>query len=220
VKAYVQIIIGLIVITNSLSVHSAEMCSQRDLGISLGLGIHYESGKTAHWYPAPNTNINTTIAYGFGLHYRSISLFYGTKLNISTEAYYFANDSDPVPLDYGEATTRYSGYFMPMLIWTELMPKSKFGPFVRIGIGAIWTDWSDECSDDKLFSPHHQYWSFAYGLGGGIYYSPSDKYDIIVIIQSTISTGESTVGDDYYGYHKLPGPRSHEYWGIALRYWL
>jgi hypothetical protein len=218
-RAFIAILISLFIIGHSFQIQSAENISEHDIGISLGLGIDLGVDEKGHFYPAPSTTTKTTVAYGFGLHYRSISLFYATRLNISIEAYYHAHATDPVSLYYQNATSKYSGYSVPLMIWAELMPKSKFGPLVRIGMGAIWTDWKDECSDNRLYSPNHRYWSFSYGMGGGIYYSPNHKYDIILIVQSTICTEDDLVSDDYWGDHKLDASWSLEYWGVIIRHW-
>jgi len=218
-KTLLIIALYLFILGSSLSSQSAEIESERDLGISLSLGLHPGGQDKGHYLNAPNTTINTTIAFGLGLHYRSISLFHATRLNISAEAYFHSHDTDPVSLGYENVTVRYSGYSLPVLIWIELMPRSKFGPIVRIGLGAIWTDWTDECSDDRLFSPNHKFWSFAYGMGGGVYYSLSDVFDIIFVVQYVTATDENVVSDDDWWDSILYAPWSIAYYGVTIRYW-
>ena len=218
-KTLFIITLHIFILCSPVSVQSAEIESERDLGISLSLGLGPGGEDKGHYLNAPNTTINTTIAFGLGLHYRSISLFHATRLNISAEAYYHSHDTDPVPLTYEDATVRYTGYSVPVLMWLELMPNSSFGPFVRIGMGAIWTDWTDECSDDRLFSPNHKFWSFAIGMGGGIYYSLSDRFDAIFIAQGTIATDESVVSEEGWRDDTLYAPWQLGYIGVTIRYW-
>ena len=202
-----------------LCVHSAENELTNDFGLSLSLGLSQGGEESGHYYLAPTTTINTTFTFGFGIHYRSIPLPHATKINISAESYYYSHSTDPVKLLFTDATLRYTGYSVPIMIWAELAPRNRFGPFIRIGLGAMWTDWKDECSNEQYFSPHHKFWSFSYGMGGGMYYSPNDNVDIVFTVQGVVCVHESVVAGDSDREHTLYAPWGLASYNLSIRYW-
>lgn len=215
---YLLLILVIITITPG-HLHSANNETTKDIGVSLSIGVSPGGQEKGHYQPAPNTTISTTFTFGAGIHYRSILLLYGTKLNISAESYYYCHSTNPVDLMIGDATVRYTGYSVPILVWAEFMTRNRFGPFVKLGLGAIWTDWKDECSSELLFSPHHKFWSFSYGMGAGIYYSPKDTIDIICIVQGVVCVKESVVVSENGREHTLYAPWGFNSYNLSIRYW-
>jgi hypothetical protein len=144
---------------------------------------------------------------------------FDTKLNLSVESNYYSFSTNPVELLFIEGTVKYTGYAVPVMLWADLKPSNRFGPFIRLGVGAIWTDWKDECSNELLYSPHHQFWFFSYGMGAGLYYSPNDTFDILFSVQGVICVAEDTVTNEHGREHTLYAPWGIDSYNLSLRYW-
>ena len=199
---------------------AADIDDTNDIGVSVSVGASPGGEEKGHYLSAPTTTLNTTFPFGVGVHYRSIRLPYFTKLNISAESSYYTHSTDPVDLLWTDATVRYTGYSVPILVWAEFMTRNRFGPFVKLGLGAIWTDWKDECSSEEFYSPHHKLWSFSYGLGAGIYYSPNDAFDILFTVQGVVCVEENVVVGEYGRDHTLYAPWGITLFNLSIRYWI
>lgn len=217
-SSFTSLAVSLLLLTSPAL--SAETDSESDFGISFTLGVRPGGEEASHHLTNQNSTIITSISYGLGLHYRSISLLGSARLIFSAEVSYLNLDTDEVVLSYSGTTFQGLGYIVPMVLWAEVWPKGRFGPFARIGLGAGWVDYTDECSNDEIFSPHFQYWSFVYGMGAGIYYSPGEKIDILFIIQGIAVTSESTVDGGYQGEFTVGAPWETGSIGVTFRYWL
>lgn len=199
---------------------SAESDSESDFGVSFTLAVKPGGEEVGHYLTNQNSTIKTSLSYGLGLHYRSISLLGSARLIFSAEASYLNLDTEEAVLRYDGITFQGMGYIVPMVLWAELWPKGKFGPFARIGLGAGWVDFTDECSNDEVFSPHFEYWSFVYGMGAGIYYSPEEKIDVLFIVQGVTVTSESAVDGGYQGNFSSGTAWAAASIGVTFRYWL
>lgn len=197
---------------------AAEGETNNGIGISIYSGTYVGGGEINHAYGYPDGTYNWTLSYGAGIHYRSVDFIHSTRLNFSLEMHWMDLDSDPVFDLSAEDEADYSGYALPVMLWCELMPRGVFGPFVRAGIGTMQLDLSDDYSDPYLESRSTDYWSFAFGLGAGIYYSPTDKIELILIVQGMAGTQENTFTTDSGRECKIE-PYSVYIFGIDLRYW-
>jgi opacity protein-like surface antigen len=197
---------------------AADQAREKNIGASLYLGAYPGGGDIYHTYGYPSGKYNTTFSYGGGLHYRSIDFIYSTRLNLSIETQSIDLASDPVSDLWGDCSAEYDGYALPVIFWCELVPESRFGPFVRIGIGAMLLDLSDQYNDPDLADRSGRYWSVAFGLGGGIFYCVSEHIDIQVIVQGMIGPQESSFINEDDVEYKLEAYAVYFY-GINLRYW-
>lgn len=188
------------------------------MGVSVYLGAFPGGGDVTHIYGYSTGTYNTALSFGGGVHYRSVDFIHSTRLNFSLETQWIDLSSDPVDDRWGEETARYDGYAVPVLLWCELVPDGRFGPLVRIGAGAMLLDLSDEYTDPDLSSRCGRYWSFALGLGGGIYYSFTDHVDLLLIIQGMIGTQGRTFINESDVEYKLE-PYAVYFYGFDLRYW-
>lgn len=212
----------LVILTITISpgyLRAADSENPNGIGVSLTAGVSPGGEEKGHYYIAPVTTTKTTVTYGFGIHYRSVKFPFDTKLNLSAESSYYSFDTDPVDLRFIDATVRYTGYTVPVMVWAELMPSNRFGPFIRLGLGAIWTDFKDECSSEQLYSPHHKFWSFSYGMGAGLYYSPNSSLDLLFSVQGAICVKEDVVTNESGHEHTLYAPWGVESYNLSMRYW-
>ena len=105
------------------------------------------------------------------------------------------------------------------MIWGELFQPGRFGPFVKIGIGAAHIHQKQYCEYQSLLNSNHNFWSFVYGSGGGIRFSPNRKMDILldtkVIKGTTSNTYENASGRRFITH----SPFGFVLYGITIRYW-
>ena len=198
--------------------YAAESEEEGDIGASIYMGTYLGGGDVGHAYGYPYGTYNWTYSYGAGIHYRSIDFIHSTRLNFSLETQWMKLTTDPVDDHWGEETAECNGYALPVLLWSELMPNGKFGPFVRIGIGAMQLDLSDEYTNPDLPSRSTSYWSFAFGMGAGIYYSLSGKMDLLLIGQGMGGTQDNYFRSESGLEYKIE-PFAVYFWGFNLRYW-
>jgi opacity protein-like surface antigen len=197
---------------------AADQSRDSNIGLSLYLGAYPGGGDLNHTYGYPSGKYNTTLSIGGGLHYRAVSFIYSTRLNLSLETQLIDLASNPVYNQWQDYSAEYDGYALPVLFWCELLPESRFGPFVKIGIGAMLLDLSDQYNDPDLADRSGRYWSVAFGLGAGIYYSISEELDVQVIVQGMSGPQESSFTNEDDVEYKLEAYAVY-FFGLNIRYW-
>ena len=136
------------------------------------------------------------------------------------EADYLSFATDPGKLWGTDETITRTGYYLPLMLWTELKPKYRFGPYLKIGLGWMWVDMRDDCSDAywNQFAPHHMFWSFAYGIGGGLYYHVNDRFDVLLQTKRITCTEDNELPDSYRE-PILLAPWENRTYGVVFRYY-
>lgn len=88
---------------------------------------------------------------------------------------------------------------MPALLYMELHTSSSFGPFVRLGAGAARVNWAETYEPHESNNVEFDYWSFCFGGGGGIRYSPSARVDLMITSDWILVPGEHVEARPYTG---------------------
>ena len=122
--------------SNTIALH-AEARSRSRLAASMFSGIQPGHDVVSFAYGGEG-DINSSFAYGFGISYDGIALSQALTLILSSEVNFIRAETDPIDEQSGgspEAQFRYRA--IPILMWGELQQPGGFGPFLKLGIGAV-----------------------------------------------------------------------------------
>ena len=103
----------------------------------------------------------------------------------------FGTDETPIDRLPGE-TAKLTIKMMPVMGWVTLRSNGIFGPFVRGGLGATRLDYAEEYSLTSVSDTEFEYWSFIMGLGAGIRFSPSPRWELWIFGADFLATGSKT----------------------------
>jgi opacity protein-like surface antigen len=154
------------------------------------------------------------------MSYGDVSLFHSAKLILSAEVTFFRTETDPIDAASGGETDvqyRYSG--IPLLLNAELHQTGPFGPFVKLGFGAVHNETDEEYYLHPALNLHSDYWCFAAATGAGVRYCPNGNLDILFTWEGFIGTDNGKV-ENSTGYSDEGGSIfGVDFLGVRVRYW-
>lgn len=119
-----------------------------------------------YWNEELTYNINPNIYLGFGIETKEIQVLDNSSINFRIEASYgIAKTKEAIiygsPADFTITS-------IPVLFWTKLKSSGKLSPFVRIGIGAEYSEFKETYykRPENGFTVNE--WFFCYGISAGI----------------------------------------------------
>jgi opacity protein-like surface antigen len=168
----------------------------------------------------PNPQTNPSFAFGLGMSFGGIALSDAVRLHLSSEISYTRVQTDDSHEQFGETVpAQYTYTGMPVLIWAELHQTGKLGPFVKVGAGAVRSTIDEDYPDYREFNFSTDFWSFAYAVGGGIRYCPTNNLDLLLEIESIVGTESGTATNSFGQTTESESPYGFSLLGLRIRYW-
>lgn len=200
------------------TVHAECKETSAQVGISASFGIQPGGPSYDYRYNFLDGTINTTIVYGGGLNIGNIHFLLSSRIGFAIEFMTIPMKVDRVERSDG-ATAEYDGRGIPIILWGEVSQPGKFGPFVRFGVGTIHLEFSTRYDPLPRFNHDFDYWSFAYGYGGGLRYLISKKVECLLVAEGYRSTDSSESTNEYGRTSKSEAPFILVFHGFRVRYW-
>lgn len=192
--------------------------SSVQVGISTSIGIQPGGHNIPIRHNFPDATINTTIAYGCGLNVGNIDFLFSSTIGFAVEVAVIPLHADRVERSDG-ATAEYNGMGVPILLWSEVDQPGKFGPFVRFGVGTIHLEFSRRYDPLPWYDADFDFWSFAYGFGGGLRYLISEHLECLLIVDQFCGTDTANSINEYGWTSQSSAPFGFAFNGIRVRYW-
>lgn len=214
------LIIVVFIFTVHATVLRAEENGKTALGLSLVAGIQPGMAIVKVCVNDEEGEIHPSFAYGFGLSYGGIRLSQTLMLHLSSEVSFIRAETDPSDiLSGGTVQTQYRYRGIPVLLWGELHQPGDLGPFIKIGIGAVYSSVDEEHGGLSALDVSIDYWSFAFGFGAGLRYSPTEHVDVLFVTEGFVGT-DSGVSENSSGTRvETDSPFGLGTLGVRVRYW-
>jgi opacity protein-like surface antigen len=192
--------------------------SQARFGVTGRVGVH--PGGSTHEFRSdyPTETIKTTPAYGLGVGVSGIGFLIETELGMFIEFSRIELEANMVTRSDG-ATATYDGTAIPIMLWMELSQSGRLGAFVIGGIGATHVEFAHLFDPNPWYNSIYDYWSFAWGYGGGLRFTPIPNLDFAVSLQNVVGTGTGKSENEYGWVNETNSPFSVNSWGLSVRYW-
>ena len=149
-------------------------------------GVYCSLGSAVTWVEwdfswGEDVDIPSSLWFAGGLSYGSFPFVGPTTLTPSVDVSYVHFEAER-----SAPSSALDLEFMPIMIWCALSSKGSFGPFVHLGVGAAKVEYAE--SNEILGSHAFDHWSFAYGWGGGVFYSPADRIEMRFVVEGVATT--------------------------------
>jgi len=215
-----RLLIAILVMAFSHAQTTHAECKETStqVGVSISFGIQPGGRNYYYRYNFPDGTLNTTIAYGSGLNIGNIHFLLSSRIGFAIEFMTIPMNVDRVERSDG-ATAEYDGRGVPILFWGEVSQPGKFGPFVRFGVGTIHVKFSTRYDPLPRFNGDFDYWSFAYGYGGGLRYLISKKVECLLVVEGFRGTDSADSTNEYGRTSKSGAPFVLVFNGFRVRYW-
>ncbi len=198
--------------------HAENAPQENRLGVYINAGLFHKSSDW--WYEHVNKYgvFETTPFFGIGLKY-DVGSIYSSPVGIAVEIneiqLRITEEGDPEDL-WGTAEAH--GYVIPVVLWGYVSSPGRFGPFIRVGCGALRTQVTETFSVEGLTDNVYESWSFCYDYGGGLRYSVSERFDLMAYIEGPNATENPTALNER-GKVLIWTSRTYIQYGLRLVYW-
>jgi len=212
------ILLGLIlVICEAPSVHASDRSGNLKVGISFGAGVDIDRKSISFARGYPDKRVKTSPAFGAGLSV-GVPFYFGNLVELSVEVLATEFETDESIASSG-GKAKYEGSLVPVVLWVGLNHEGVFGPYIKGGIGVVHTAFAKNFDSRPLDNSNYDFWSFAYGLGGGIRYSPRPSVEFLLAFEGVVGTESREFITEAGQKKESDSPFGATFWGVKVKYW-
>lgn len=159
--------------------------------VNIKTGLTF-SGFTAYNFSPvvirPGSDLNTvypSYLFGIGVEKENLINFYTAHIGLSFE------------LNYGKATTgvvsfsnddiKFETTSMPILCWITFKTDGEIVPFLKVGVGAENSTFSETLKNNVYNNFKLEDWFFVWGIGAGIDFNISTKIRLSVFVDNVVT---------------------------------
>lgn len=200
------------------TLRAEDLISKRRIGIIIHGGIFPECASIEHDYGFQRGRLKASFSFGFGVCFGPFDFINSANILFSIEAKKVNLNSSEVSNQFGD-TAEWSGSGIPILIWSQIQQPGKFGAIFRFGMGAIKVNLTEQFSFYSYRDNEFNWWSFALGLGGGLRYSVSPRFEMLLLGEVVIGTNSSNIVENELGWERwIASNFGILYLGLSFKY--
>lgn len=197
--------------------HTENASPEKPFGVYINAGFFGGGGTWRYEHVNESGVYEATFSYGAGLQY-DIGHIYLCPVGIAVEA----NDIQIRIAERGKressrGAAAASGHVVPVELWGYVSSPGRFGPFVRVGVGALRTKVTETFTKAAWTDNIYEAWMFCYHCGGGLRFSVSEHFDLIGYVEGTGAT-EEIIAYSEHGIAPTMGTGSYTTCGLRVAY--
>ena len=208
----------LLSLAGFVGAHAENASPQKRLGVYVNAGLFHKSSGWRYEHLNKYGEYETTPYFGIGLQY-DIGRIYSSPVGIAVEVneiqLRIAEEGNPGDF-WGTAEA--NGYVVPVELWGYVSSPGRFGPFIRVGFGALKTKVTETFTRATYTDNLYEVWSFCYDYGGGLRYSVSGRFDLMAYIEGPHATKDLTAINEYGVVLTREAPRTYAQYGLRFAY--
>jgi hypothetical protein len=208
----------LLLLAGFTGAHAESAPQERRFGVYVNAGLFDKDGRWGYEHIGENGTYETTPFLGVGLQY-DVGHIYSSPVGVAVEVNEIQiRVTEQGKRGYYGGAAEASGYIVPVEVWGYASSPGRFGPFIRVGVGALRTKITESFTEARYTDNVFESWSFCYDYGGGLRFSVSERFDLMAYIEGPTATEEIAVSTEYGSTRTLLAPRVYALYGLRVAY--